>query len=82
MANLYTGNVVSNGEYVDISEASGIVFEIGKDYQIQFFNKGYIREGETGEGFCIYKSDPFTLRYTGGTVYVCGETKIGINIAD
>lgn len=83
MANLYSGIIESNGEYIDLGEASGVSFEAGKDYQIQFFNKGYIREGEIGTGFRIFQADPFTLRYTGGySVYVCSVGNLEINIAE
>ena len=44
MANLYSGIIKSNGDYKDLSVESGIAFEVGKDYQIQFSNKGYIRD--------------------------------------
>lgn len=82
MANLYSGIIKSNGEYKDLSVESGIAFEVGKDYQIQFFNKGYIREGETGVGFNIYEAVPFTLRFKGDPVYVCSVGKIEVNIAE
>ena len=82
MANLYSGIIKSNGDYKDLSVESGVAFEVGKDYQIQFFNKGYIREGETGVGFCIYEAVPFTLRFKGDPVYVSSVGKIEINIAD
>lgn len=82
MANLYSGIIKSNGKYVDLSVASGIAFEEGHDYQIQFFNKGFIREGEAGKGFEIYDANPFTLRFKGAPVYVCSVGKIEINIAD
>jgi hypothetical protein len=82
MANLWSGIIKSNGEYKDLSVESGIAFEVGKDYQIQFFNKGYIREGEEGTGFCIYEAVPFTLRFKGDPVYVQSATKIEVNIAE
>ena len=82
MAYLYSGIIKSNGDYKDLSVESGVAFEVGKDYQIQFFNKGYIREGETGVGFCIYEAVPFTLRFKGDPVYVSSAGKIEINIAE
>jgi hypothetical protein len=82
MANLYSGIVKSNGAYKDLSVESGIAFEVGHDYQIQFFNKGYVREGEEGTGFCIYEAVPFTIRFKGDPIYVCSTTKLEINIAD
>ena len=82
MANLFTGTVKSNNKYVDLSVVSGVVFEDGKDYQIQFFNKGYIREGEEGKGFCIFNAEPFTIRYTGSPIYVCTTTSMEINVAE
>lgn len=82
MANLYSGIIKSNGDYKDLSVESGVAFEVGKDYQIQFSNKGYIREGETGLGFCIYEAVPFTLRFKGDPVYVCSTGKLEVNIAE
>ena len=82
MANLYSGTVKSNGRYVDLSVASGIVFEVGHDYQIHFSNKWFVREGEVGTGFNIYEATPFTIRFKGDPIYVCSATKIDINIAD
>ena len=42
MANLYSGIIKSNGRYLDLSAETGITFEVGKNYQIQFSNKGFI----------------------------------------
>ena len=82
MANLYSGIIKSNGNYKDLSVESGIAFEVGKDYQIQFSNKGFIREGEIGEGFDIFEATPFTIRFTGAPIYVCSTGKIKVNIAE
>ena len=82
MTNLYSGIIKSNGEYLDLSAETGITFEVGKDYQIQFCNKGFIREGEIGTGFTVWEARPFTLQYKGGTVYVCSAGKLEINIAE
>lgn len=82
MANLYSGTVKCNGNYKDLSVESGIAFEVGKDYQIQFSNKGFIREGEIGVGFNIFEGNPFTIRFTGAPIYVCTATKVDVNIAD
>ena len=40
MANLYSGTIASNGRYLDLGEETGLTFQSGHDYQIQFFNKG------------------------------------------
>lgn len=82
MANLYTGYVESNKEYVDLQEATGVTFTNGNSYQIQFQNKGYIRAGEIGEGFLINFLEPFDLNYKGDDIYVCSETKLKINISE
>ena len=82
MANLYSGTVKSNGRYLDLSVESGIAFEVDHDYQIQFFNKGYVREGDEGKGFYIFESTPFTIRFKGDPIYVCSAGKLDINIAD
>lgn len=82
MANLFTGNIISNREYVDLEEASGVTLTNGNWYQIQFHNKGYIREGEIGEGFLITFPEPFKFKYKGETIYICSETKCKINLAE
>ena len=82
MANLYSGTIASNGRYLDLGEETGLTFQSGHDYQIQFFNKGYIREGETGKGFYICDAAPFTLSFKGDTVYVYSVGNLEINIAD
>ena len=82
MANLYSGTIKCNGNYVDLSVVSGVSFVAGQDYQIQFANKGYIREGSEGKGFCIFEGDPFTLRYKGDPVFVSSVGKLEINIAE
>jgi hypothetical protein len=82
MANLYSGTIKSNGRYLDLSAETGIVFEVGKRYQIQFCNKGYIREGEIGTGFTVFEANPFTLEYKGDPVYVCSTGKLEINVAE
>jgi len=82
MANLFSGIVKSNGNYKDLSVESGVVFEIGHDYQIQFFNKGYVREGENGAGFYIHEATPFTIRFNGDPIYVCSTGKLEVNIAE
>lgn len=82
MANLYTGYIESNGEYVDIEEATGLTFTVDTVYQIQFQNKGYLREGEIGEGFLVNFLEPLTFKYDGDPVYVCSCTKVKVNIAE
>lgn len=82
MANLYSGVIKSNGRYLDLSAETGVVFEVGKDYQIQFFNKGFIREGEIGTGFNVYEAAPFTVKFKGDPVYVCSTGKLEINVAE
>ena len=82
MANLYSGIIKSNGRYLDLSVETGVVFETGKEYQIQFFNKGFIREGEIGTGFNVYEASPFTVLYKGDPIYVCSTGKLEINVAE
>lgn len=82
MANLYSGIIKSNGRYLDLSAETGVVFEVGKDYQIQFFNKGFIREGNIGTGFNVYEATPFTVQYKGDPIYVCSTGKLEINVAE
>ena len=82
MANLYSGVIKSNGKYIDLSVVSGVVFQMDHDYQIQFSNKGFIREGEIGTGFNIYEAVPFTIKFKGDPIYVCSTTKLEVNIAE
>ena len=82
MANLFSGIIKSNGNYKDLSVESGVVFEVGHDYQIQFSNKGFVREGEKGVGFNIYEAVPFTIRFKGDPLYVCSTGKLEVNIAE
>ena len=81
MANLYTGYIESNGEYVDLEEATGLTFTQDTTYQIQYQNKGYLREGEVGEGFLINFLEPITIKYVGDTIYLMGCTKVKVNFA-
>lgn len=81
MANLYSGSLDSNGEYLDLAEATGVTFATGNTYQIQFLNQGFIREGEEGTGFFITSINPFSIKCT-DTIYVCSSGKLGINIAE
>ncbi len=82
MANLYSGTIECNGNYVDLSTETGVEFENGHDYQVQFFNKGYIREGEEGTGFRVYEGLPVTIKYQGTPVYVSSAGKLEVNIAN
>lgn len=82
MGNLYSGKIKSNGKYVDLSAVTGVTFVDGNDYQIQFLNQGYIREGIEGSGFFMTSIEPFSLRYKGEAVYVCSTKELGINIAE
>jgi len=82
MTNLYSGSIKSNGEYIDLQEATGVSFVVGNYYQLQFFNQAYIREGEEGDGFFITFLYPFTIEYKGGKVYVKSAKNLGINIAE
>jgi len=83
MANLYSGTIKSNGRYIDLAQATGITFVTGNIYQIQFYNKGYIREGMSNDtGFYISSIEPFSLKYTGDPIYVQSNTNLQINIAE
>lgn len=82
MANLYSGKIQSNGEYINLAEATGLTFEEGVSYQIQFLNQGYIREGEEGTGFLVTSIDPFSFSVKNSNVYVRSIEDLGINIAE
>ena len=80
MVNLWTGNIETNGEYVNLSQVSEITFEQDKTYTIQVQDAAYIREGETGKGFYIFDCKPFTFTYTGSGLYI-NANKTVVNIA-
>ena len=82
MTNLYTGTIKCNNKYKDVTAETGIVFETGKNYQLQLLNIGYIREGEVGKGFLINSSEPFVYACKGSTLYISSSNTITINIAD
>ena len=82
MANLYSGKVESNGEYINLIEETGITLEEDHVYQIQFLNQGFIREGEDGSGFFMTSNKPFSMIYKGDPIFVCSAKSIGINIAE
>ena len=82
MANLYTGTIECNGEYKNIATETGVTFTTGNNYQIQFLNTGYIREGEEGKGFYVSSSNPITYECDGDDLYVCNGSSVVINIAE
>ena len=82
MANLYSGKIESNGEYINLIEAAGITLEEDHVYQIQLLNQGFIREGGDGSGFFMTSNKPFSMIYKGYPVFVCSAKSIGINIAE
>ena len=79
MANLFSGRINTEGQYLDLSQLSGIDFTVGTVYTIQIIYSGWIREGETGLGFNV-SSQPFQWTADNNTLYVKGE--FSINIAD
>lgn len=82
MANLGTFEIACNGEYKDIAQETGVTFSNGNIYYIQYYNKGFFREGDLGKGFVICQADPIGIEYKGDTLYVCSSGTIEINIAE
>lgn len=72
MANLWTGNVDTQGEYSNLATISGLTFTSDTTYTIQSYIGSYfLREGETGRGFLL---DPHEkVQYTAGVddLYIC-----------
>lgn len=82
MANLYTGEIDTEGQYKSLASETGVTFTADTKYTIQIQNSAWIREGETGEGFYINDSTPFTYTAGASTLYVKTLSNIVINIAD
>lgn len=87
MANLWTGTVDTQGEYVNFETISELTFTADTTYTIQSHQGNYyLREGETGEGFLVTNLEK--VQYTAGVDDLYIKTLDGIagpaiiNIAD
>lgn len=73
----------TNGEYLSLSEVTGITFEIGKNYQLQVQNECYLCEGAKKGGFIINKPIFIIYKPTSETLYVRVDSGDAyINIAE
>ena len=70
MANLYSGSIQTNGDYITLSEATDLTFTAGNKYTIQIQNLAYLREGTTGGGFLINSTIPITYTATSDDLYI------------
>ena len=84
MANLWTGMIDTNDEYVKLETASEQTFVDKTVYTIQIQNTAWIREGEDGEGFIITSNKPFTMTYDENEdIYIkTGFQSCIVNISD
>lgn len=70
MANLYTGSIQTNGDYVTLASATSLTFTEGNKYSIQIQNPAYLREGTTGKGFFVNSDVPITYTATSDDLYI------------
>lgn len=87
MANLWTGTVDTQGEYVNLETISELTFTADTTYTIQSLTGEYfLREGETGDGFIIQPQEK--VQYTAGVDDLYIKTlpiysgRVKVNIAD
>lgn len=81
MANLWTGRIETNGEYVKLAEATGLTFTSGNKYSIQIQNMAHLREGTVGEGVLINDITPITYTATSDDLYIEAQSCV-VNIAE
>ena len=87
MANLAYKSLKTNGEYIDLGEALGITFEIGKTYQIQLMNTATIiiaNEKPIEGGFFIFDNKPFGYKHNGSKLWIKSTEKrpVEVNVAE
>ncbi len=83
MANLYTGTIQTNGEYVNLATEAGITFTEGTTYAIQIQNPAWLREGENGKGFLFDKDKGLSWTCKGEDLYIKTDYRDAIvNIAE
>ncbi len=70
MANLYTGNINTNGKYVNLSTLTGVTFTEGTTYAIQIQNTAWLREGTDGQGFIFNKDKGYSWTCKGDDLYI------------
>ena len=86
MANLFSGTIATDGEYVKVSDVTEIQFTPDTIYTIQIHNparirSACIREGTIGTGFYIFDDKPFQYKAGLEDLYIKTDGSF-INIAD
>lgn len=81
MANLFTGVIETNGDYVTLAEATDLTFTEGNKYSIQIQNMAYLREGTVGEGMLVNSLVPITYTATSDDLYIKSNSCV-VNIAE
>lgn len=81
MANLFTGVIETNGEYVTLAEATDLTFTEGNKYSIQIQNMAHLREGTVGEGMLVDSLVPITYTATSDDLYIESNSCV-VNIAE
>lgn len=82
MANLGTFKIACNGEYKDLATESGLTFTSGNVYYIQFYNKGFFRQGDLGKGYVISSDRSLGFEHDGSTIYIGGAGTIEVNVSE
>ena len=87
MTNLAYKEIRTDGDYVDLEEALGITFEMGKVYQIQLLNTATViisdEKPEEG-GFFIFDNKPIGYEHLGSKLWVKATEgrPIVVNVAE
>lgn len=81
MANLFTGRIETNGEYVKLAEVADLTFTEGNKYSIQIQNMAHLREGTVGEGVLINTLVPITYTATSDDLYIEAQSCV-VNISE
>lgn len=71
MATSFTGEISTQGNFVDLETASGVTFTTGNSYTIQIQNTGYLKLNDAI--FTIYTDTPFTYNAGTDTLYIKTE---------
>ena len=69
MTNLYSG-VIEADTHQTLASKTGVTFTEGTTYTIQIRGIAYLREGTTGTGFYVDKSDPIEYTANSDDLYI------------
>lgn len=70
MSNLYTGEINTQGEYVNLAQIAGITFTQDTTYAFQIQNAAWLREGTEGKGFLFNKDKGYNWTCKGDDLYI------------